>query len=702
MAETGGGAATAAGIDFQQRLGAFVIANAICSMPTTIALQLPLASKISAIQFESKEIVDDLLVHTTHGDRIFIQAKRTLSFSIAADSVLAKVIGDFVNNARRYTDDKIFQLLAVSPECSGTIRHDLKQVLEMHRVSSTLHPYQPPNRRHEDVYQGLAKILERHSHNDAPKKSAEILNGIFVREYPVEADSSQEHAILIALAQKFGDRSDLIWAAINADALKFSRARAIVDVNAYESELRSRTGTIAGGKSKKVRVRSSGPLKGWREVFEGRTPAAMEFLVGKLFEGPQHIEELSVGCGDDKLVIMELFRFDDDCSKKVRIIGDRCYLRNGYELELICRSGTLAGVERFLKSSSKPVTSKKLVFMHANRDEADPEDQSCAASYRKTLDALIEGQTGNANCFACGKPLFFGSKLLVEVDEQDKPLTIGIVHDNCYRVPMRILGEMRLPLGDRFPNLGNFDIERWLGGLATGQGCSQQIAETQRIAPGSSLLLHWGGVKIDRVGANWMLRLDLDNGSYEHAFDRGRLHRMTKAHAERFASRINQGITDRKKSGNEFGYIIERRFFGTKKLLEETKAPSETVCEIVHAEVEPISVVVAQRLDLLDNWYAPICVLVDEDDGSPVSLGFFCFLISDPFEWSRRVPELQERGLLPEQVSFSVLATDAEVDSFLLRMFGKGYRMLIDPSFDADGSVDGTELAPLPDEAEVG
>ncbi|MPZ30171.1 MAG: hypothetical protein GEV13_04090 [Rhodospirillales bacterium] len=116
---TGGGAATAAGMDFQHRVGAHILSSVLCGLPTNAALQFAVLSKISAVHFETGGLVDDLNVYLADGSRVFVQAKRTIHFSDLGTSPFWAVIKSFADNFLRHADEVPIHLLAVSPDCNA-------------------------------------------------------------------------------------------------------------------------------------------------------------------------------------------------------------------------------------------------------------------------------------------------------------------------------------------------------------------------------------------------------------------------------------------------------------------------------------------------------------------------------------------------------------------------------------------------------
>lgn len=93
----GGGAATSAGILFQQRLGALIGSWLLNQQPLSAFLGLGNACPIW-MRFETEAPVDDILVETSAGGYVAIQAKTTVSLSSDLTSPFGKTVSQFVRH----------------------------------------------------------------------------------------------------------------------------------------------------------------------------------------------------------------------------------------------------------------------------------------------------------------------------------------------------------------------------------------------------------------------------------------------------------------------------------------------------------------------------------------------------------------------------------------------------------------------------
>ena len=139
----GGGAATSAGILFQQQVGAVIGSRLLAERPLDHRLNLGQA-KPAWIRFETEAPVDDILVGTSTGGFVAVQAKTKVSLSKNLGSEFGKTVSQFVRhwlacrdgeqNLRwnRPLDAQVDRLvLAVGPSTPVTVREVLPAALRL-------------------------------------------------------------------------------------------------------------------------------------------------------------------------------------------------------------------------------------------------------------------------------------------------------------------------------------------------------------------------------------------------------------------------------------------------------------------------------------------------------------------------------------------------------------------------------------------
>jgi hypothetical protein len=138
---TGGGAATQGGINFQNRVSAWVCVH-ILAERSAVPIG-PVGVPVYA-RFETPEPVDDILVGAADDGHAFVQAKRTLRLSTASDSDIASAIDQFVRQyvsprggadvrpwrARPLNSSKDRFVLATTSGSSTPVKRDLAALLD--------------------------------------------------------------------------------------------------------------------------------------------------------------------------------------------------------------------------------------------------------------------------------------------------------------------------------------------------------------------------------------------------------------------------------------------------------------------------------------------------------------------------------------------------------------------------------------------
>ena len=94
--KSGGGSATAGGMDFQHRVAAWAAAHILAEKGAALPWSLPADTTLEFLRCETEYPVDDLLVGTSAGGFVFAQVKRSLTLSDSPDSDLASALDQFI------------------------------------------------------------------------------------------------------------------------------------------------------------------------------------------------------------------------------------------------------------------------------------------------------------------------------------------------------------------------------------------------------------------------------------------------------------------------------------------------------------------------------------------------------------------------------------------------------------------------------
>src|SRR5262249_31887522 len=139
-----GGVATHRGIEYQDRVAAWIAVRILAEQEASPPWGLPADVTLEFLRCETEQPVDDILVGTSGEGCVFIQVKHTLTLERSADSSLASAVDQCVRQYIAYQDaaagrrpweraldvqrDRL--VLVTGPGASASIRQHLPLILQ--------------------------------------------------------------------------------------------------------------------------------------------------------------------------------------------------------------------------------------------------------------------------------------------------------------------------------------------------------------------------------------------------------------------------------------------------------------------------------------------------------------------------------------------------------------------------------------------
>ncbi|MEU0990894.1 hypothetical protein [Streptomyces sp. NPDC005953] len=124
-----GGSAGAGGFDYQHRVAAWLAVTAVAASASP-SVQGMWSGTVERIACETGEPVDDCRVHTSDGQTLALQAKRSITLSTSEESELGKTVAQFVQQHLLPGHEQDQLVLVTSRDASKPVRNDLAQVLD--------------------------------------------------------------------------------------------------------------------------------------------------------------------------------------------------------------------------------------------------------------------------------------------------------------------------------------------------------------------------------------------------------------------------------------------------------------------------------------------------------------------------------------------------------------------------------------------
>ncbi len=664
----GGGAATNSGIDFQQRIAALVLVHILADIKNYHSLQLGEDVDVNELRFETNDSIDDLVLITT-GGRAFIQAKRSVSLSDNVNSDFSKTLRQFVN---QYATDHIntdMYILATPSTSSGRITKELKKLTEAIRLNETGGKENPLTKTEKEVLEKTRSLISRHYRRKTGKPISDevfylIFKKIHIAVLDIQEGSAHENAVLTLLAGKTNVSPHLLWRNLIALSLSLAKDRLSINQKALIDRMgkfiKNTPDDITKNISEFLRIEKPDFLSVGRDVL----------LVESLLD-------------DYDYLILELYRFEDDGQKRLKFFNNQVELLNGSKWNVIRRTATFSGIERYIEEQKEFLSNKKICIMPINT-EHNIEDEDYVKLYAEHCIQLVESSENLFICLHCGDVISENLAPFIEIDEENSKHCIGLVHHRCLQPLDRVLGGIKSDLFQEKTLLQDFDYNKWFLTAPRGQGGIGSISEnlTNQI-----YTIAWKPDYSEISKGSWCVKIDLEDGSARYAHERGKVTRFSEIEAINHAGQLNEGFKHARNNQDPWCYTLENESFTTYSVILKFMPKNEKYIKCVKSIAVPYTRSIGDSYSRFDNFYAPLALLIDRKIGEPIVIGNAVTLISNPLNLKQYVDNWENAGIELPDFLVSIIESDDKFDKFCLQFKAKGVGILIDPIITMRGEL---------------
>lgn len=663
-----GGAATNSGIDFQQRIAALVVAQVIAEINDFSSLQIGDAIDIEELRFETNDSIDDLVIVTSQGCS-YIQAKRSLSLSEKIDSEFSSVLRQFVSQHIESVTDEDRYVLATSPRASKRITNELRKLTESARLNETGSSENPLTQVEQEVFDKTKSLIQTHYLEKTKTQITDaefdaLFKKIIIANIDIEEGAPLETAILTLLSSKSKVSPELLWGSIISLCVSLAKDRLSID----KEGLTKRLGRfIEGRKEGNVSEIAS-------EYFnfkcQNTLSAGRDVLFVKSF------------LDDTDYLIVDLYRFNDDGTKRLKYYDDKVELLNGDTWDVIYRSSTFAGIERFIGENSEKYTNSKLAILPINSDTS-PDIEPFAKAHAQYCSSLAESSKEPLICIHCGDPVSEEASPFVEIDDNQNDHAVGLVHKRCLCPIDRVMGVISNDLFKENEQLHNFDYAKWFLEAPRGQGLFNASASFRnRVAP-----IVWKPDYNRITKGPLCIKINLEDGSARYVHERGKVVRYSESEAQDKSEFFNAIFDESRKNKDPWCYTSINEGFGTYSTALQILEEDEECILCVNAEAVRYTKSIGNTYSHFDNFYAPLAILLEKESGLPISIDGTIMLVSNPLRLSRFTENWRKAGIELPKFAVSIIETDDEFDKFVRSAKDDNNNVLIDPIVNLSGEL---------------
>ena len=677
---------TNAGIDFQQRVSAWILINMLTDMNLNLTIKLDKETYIKKVALESNEIIDDLVVITNENEKIYFQMKRTVSLTTGEKTDFYKAIYQFVKEYLINDSSNSKFILVTSSSSSNPVKEELRKILDSIRLNPITFIENPLTKNEAASYSKFKQLIEDIYESISKKQITaddyqKLIGKIYIQVLDIEEGMPFEQAVLIMINSKVNHVSPQdFWSVAIKSCLSWASQRLTITKESLQELWKPYLIQINHEKSEEDEIK-----KYFEFVVDGDFEMGRDIvLVKPLTQVPSYIKNLHDVEGssninyEEAFYLLELFRFDDLGQKKLQYFdSDKIMLGKDWVLEVIFRSATIKGVERFLKENPELVDDTDLIVIGAN-DTEFVEGDVYVKSYKEKCRHILKSNY-SLKCIHCSKGISANHSYIVEVDDFYEELVLGLIHDECRRPNDRILGIVNWEAFEKFDFLINFDYEGWISNLQNSQafiGGINQVTQTY------NAVMVWDPYNYPNNAFDYCIKIYLKNGDFRYSKIRGKVDRLNKSGCKQQVKQFNERFQKER-----WCYTSKSNIFGLYEVLIKSKRLDEDILECDYAEMVRFNEHIAKQHNDFNNFYAPLCYLVDIRDELIICINRMPVLISNPFDLNHYFKNWGETGIEINEYEVKIIYTDSDFDNFMKDIVRDGLRPILNPQFDNKGNL---------------
>ncbi|PKP17183.1 MAG: hypothetical protein CVU05_15990 [Bacteroidetes bacterium HGW-Bacteroidetes-21] len=657
------GSATNAGIDYQQRVGAWFLTSHYTGFNINKTVDIEKDLIIKSIHFETIDNVDDIRIDCEEAT-IYCQVKRKISsLSSSAQSDFIKAIKQFVVDfIENYSVDKNYVLITTS-DSTLKAKKDLKKILTSIRLNDTEFQDNPLNKSEENtfkffrtqfyhLYKGIAGVETNESN------FIRFCKQVYISIIDLEEGSSNINAALMLLKSKGFPRPELIWKMLVANCLTYAAKRQSIDGSQINALLKQYSSDSNNDVSKK---------------FDENFACGKDILLIKSF-----VENAD-------FLIVELFRFDDVGNPKQNYRDSKLVIEREEETiewNVVFRCSTITGMMRYLDENQNLYNDKVIAVLEAHPEIDEVEDLPHVIAFKEKNKPILSQNMTKWSCLHCDMSISSDEAYLVEIDEFGYKHSLGPIHKECRRNLDRVIGltGLKEPLPN--PKLKNFDFKKWVSLITKGQG--QITAIKNMNYDGKRPVISYNFEREINEGA-YCIRVTLEDKNYTYLYCGHEIERYSKEEGEYMLSHLNSELNSSKKDSIFATSINFNR--GKYSELTKRKKTNEKLIKVVKYDLIKYSAMLSKINEITEFDYAPICLLYDFDTKSPINLDNFVPIITDPLRFDNLYENWQLAGFDFKECELKIIDNDKDFGLHLLRFFENGHNVVIDPEFDLEKNL---------------
>jgi hypothetical protein len=659
------GAATNAGIDYQQRVGAWFLVSQYTEFNINKTIDIDRDLFIKSVHFETTDYIDDVRIDCEDVS-IYCQIKRRVStLSSSSNSDFNKTLKQFITSfINEYSSNNTYVIITTS-ESTSKIKKDLKKILTSIRLNDSSFQKNPLNKSEESTFKTF-RTQFFHLYKEIKGTETDITTFIkfskqvFISIIDLEEGSSNINAALMLLKSKNFPNPELIWKLLISICLTFAAKRQSVNKKYIDELLNQYSSTI-------------------NQQAEGDINC--NFSCGK------DILLIESFVKEADFLIVELFRFDDIGLQKLSYRDNKLVIEGNDEItewNVVFRSSTILGMTRYLDENNFLFENKTIVTVTAHPDIEHVEDLPHVIAYKEKHKVILSENLKKWECLHCGMSIGSEEAYLVEIDEFGFKHSLGPIHKDCHRNLDRVLGITGLKEPLKKSKLKNFDYRKWVSLVIKGQG---QITAIKNMNYGNKKpIISYNFEREINEGA-YCIRVTHEDKTYSYLYNGHVIERYDKAEGEYMLEHLRNELTNAIKHKDPIFTTSLNYNRGRYSEMVRRKKPNENLIKVTQYDLIKYSAMLSKINETIEHDYAPVCLLYDKKTQELIDFSNLIPIITDPLKFDNFYENWVQAGFKIDECELKIIDNDKEFGLNLLRFFENGQKVIIDPEFDLEKNI---------------
>lgn len=681
----GAGMATNAGINYQQRVSASFLMLMLINNDISIFVNHPTFKdkKIENLQLEGTDKIDDLIILLNDNHKLFFQIKRSVNLSDSKQSDFYKTIDQFIQQFLNYSTKESF-LLVTTSYSSSKITRDLKKIIDTIRLNNSILFLNSLNKSEQESFSKYNKVVKylfkKYTKRDILESEfIDFSKKIFILNFDIEENSTMEKAVFSLMSNNVIINPTILWDILISHCLKYASQRMTISYINCKEIYKDYLITKNSNKNNNIEILDDFLIPEFEQM---NIASGKEVLICR----PSDIlpTEDKEGMNID-FYIIELFRFDENGNKKVKFTNTHCILSDNISsFEVVYRASSNIKVEKFIEKNQILFRDKSIVMIPANGIDYI-ESSLSAKAYSEKLMQKLKSHREYLKCIECGKPISENNSKLVEIDEQESDNNIGLIHDNCFRPTLRVLGNIKSELFRDYNTLKKFDWKLWVKKIIEGQG----LFNTEIIRNEKSVMhILWNSTVEYNTKFDYCVKEHLEDNTYQYVLRRGKVECFRKQDAETGILRLNKQLAEKESIGDYICVTNKEKVFSTYSALKDKIDIDDKLIKVVRYSVEKVTPQIIDEYSIIENYYAPLFYILEGENQELFTFEDKVILLNDPLLFTNYLDNWKDNlDICISNYELVIIEDDNHFDNFMHSVYKKEMNAVINPQFDSDGNL---------------